>query len=78
MRDATTVALASAKIGEIRGAVAQSLPQYMVPTTFILLSWIPRAASKKIDRKKIHTLGQMFYFARLAERPKNVSYAQKI
>lgn len=50
----------------------------MVPTTFILLSWIPRAASKKIDRKKIHTLCQMFYFARLAERPKNVSYAQKI
>ncbi|OTB17054.1 hypothetical protein K445DRAFT_74298 [Daldinia sp. EC12] len=78
LKDALVDPISSAKIKEIQASIALSLPRYMIPTTFVLMSWIPRTASKKIDRKKIHMLGQMFYFARLEQLPKDVSYAQKI
>ncbi|KAI0384322.1 acetyl-CoA synthetase-like protein [Hypomontagnella monticulosa] len=78
LKDAMTDPVASTKIEEMRATIALSLPQYMIPTTFVLMSWVPRTASKKIDRKKIHMLGQLFYFAQLEQRPKDVSYAQKI
>ncbi|KAI1463651.1 acetyl-CoA synthetase-like protein [Daldinia caldariorum] len=78
LKDALVDPHASAKIKEMQASIALSLPRYMIPTTFVLMSWIPRTASKKIDRKKIHMLGQTFYFARLEQLPKDVSYAQKI
>ncbi|GAP85249.1 putative lysergyl peptide synthetase [Rosellinia necatrix] len=78
LKDATTDAFACKKIREIRDSIAQSLPHYMMPTRFVLMSWLPRTASKKVDRKKIHMLGQLFYFAQLEHRRKDVSYAQKI
>ncbi|KAI0538891.1 hypothetical protein GGR58DRAFT_466511 [Xylaria digitata] len=78
LKDATTDSFACGKIEEIRDSIAQSLPHYMMPTRFVLMSWLPRTASKKVDRKKIHMLGQLFYFAQLEHRRKDVSYAQKI
>jgi acyl-CoA synthetase (AMP-forming)/AMP-acid ligase II len=78
LKDATTDAFARAKVDEIRNAIELSLPHYMMPTRFVLMSWLPRTASKKVDRKKIHMLGQLFYFAQLEHRRKDVSYAQKI
>ncbi|TGJ84348.1 hypothetical protein E0Z10_g4431 [Xylaria hypoxylon] len=78
LKDATTDSFAREKIEEIQDSIAQSLPHYMMPTTFVLMSWLPRTASKKVDRKKIHMLGQLFYFAQLEHRRKDVSYAQKI
>ncbi|KAI3322803.1 acetyl-CoA synthetase-like protein [Xylariaceae sp. AK1471] len=78
LKDATTDTFAHKKVEEIRNSIEQSLPHYMMPTRFVLMSWLPRTASKKVDRKKIHMLGQLFYFAQLEHRRKDVSYAQKI
>ncbi|KAI8627922.1 hypothetical protein F5Y19DRAFT_440404 [Xylariaceae sp. FL1651] len=78
LKDAMADTVAREKVNEIQVSMAQSLPQYMIPTRFVLMSWVPRTASKKIDRKKIHMLGQLFYFAQLEQRSKDVSYAQKI
>ncbi|KAK5630440.1 hypothetical protein RRF57_006155 [Xylaria bambusicola] len=78
LKDATTDSFACEKVKEIQSSIAQSLPHYMMPTKFVLMSWLPRTASKKVDRKKIHMLGQLFYFAQLEHRRKDLSYAQKI
>ncbi|KAJ2994578.1 hypothetical protein NUW58_g1523 [Xylaria curta] len=78
LKDATVDAFALEKIKKIRDSIGQTLPHYMMPTKFVLMSWLPRTASKKVDRKKIHMLGQLFYFAQLEHRRKDVSYAQKI
>ncbi|KAI0433856.1 hypothetical protein F5Y09DRAFT_350464 [Xylaria sp. FL1042] len=78
LKDATSDSFAREKIEEIQDSIAQSLPHYMMPTTFVLMSWLPRTASKKVDRKKIHMLGQLFYFSQLEHRRKDLSYAQKI
>ncbi|KAI0599013.1 acetyl-CoA synthetase-like protein [Biscogniauxia sp. FL1348] len=78
LRDTAEDAVLAAKAEQIKAAVAEVLPRYMVPTTFVLMSWVPRTASKKIDRKKIRALGQAFYLARLKQRSKDVSYAQRI
>ncbi|KAI0877195.1 hypothetical protein GGS24DRAFT_448463 [Hypoxylon argillaceum] len=78
LKDATTDSFAREKIEDIQDCIAQSLPHYMMPTRFVLMSWLPRTASKKVDRKRIHMLGQLFYFSQLEHRRKDVSYAQKI
>lgn len=78
LKDATTDAFARKKVQDIQDSIARSLPYYMIPTRFVLMPWLPRTASKKVDRKKIHMLGQLFYFAQLEHRGKDVSYAQKI
>ncbi|KAI0975299.1 hypothetical protein F4678DRAFT_457572 [Xylaria arbuscula] len=78
LKDATTDSFGREKVEEIQDSIAQSLPHYMMPTTFVLMSWLPRTASKKVDRKKIHMLGQLFYFSQLEHRRKDLSYAQKI
>jgi len=68
LKDASTDAFAKGKIEEMRNCIARSLPHYMMPSVFILMSWVPRTASKKVDRKKIHMLGQMFYVAYIEGR----------
>ncbi|KAI1191478.1 hypothetical protein F5B17DRAFT_382060 [Nemania serpens] len=78
LKDASADAFARDKIVEIQNSIAESLPHYMMPTSFVLMSWLPRTASKKVDRKKIHMLGQLFYFSQLEHRRKDLSYAQKI
>jgi hypothetical protein len=66
-----------AKVEEIRKGIGLSLPRYMIPTMFLLMTWIPRTASKKVDRKKIHVLGQAFYTGASEERTKDMDYSQK-
>ncbi|KAI5925050.1 hypothetical protein F4810DRAFT_718462 [Camillea tinctor] len=77
-KDTAQDAALAAKAEQIKAAVAEVLPRYMVPTTFVLMPWVPRTASKKIDRKKIHVLGQAFYLSRLKQRSKDREYAQRI
>jgi amino acid adenylation domain-containing protein len=61
--DAIEDIFAKEKVQEIRLGIAQALPRYMIPTKWILCTWIPRTASKKIDRKKLHLLGQIYHSA---------------
>ncbi|KAJ5456348.1 hypothetical protein N7530_011622 [Penicillium desertorum] len=42
-------------------AVRQSLPKYYVPALYLLIDTVPRTKSKKIDRRKLHMLGQAYY-----------------
>ncbi|KAL2867724.1 non-ribosomal peptide synthetase [Aspergillus lucknowensis] len=68
-------AIARQTVETIRGAIAQALPAYMVPSVFLLLSWMPRTASKKTDRKKIRLVGQRYYMAERERRSKSPFYA---
>ncbi|KAK8131361.1 Acetyl-CoA synthetase-like protein [Apiospora sp. TS-2023a] len=70
LRDASADQFAAAKVEEIRHCIAQALPAYMVPKLFILTTWLPRTASKKMDRKKIHMVGQKFYLNERLEKEK--------
>jgi amino acid adenylation domain-containing protein len=78
LKDATSDPFAADKLEGIKTSIAQSLPRYMIPTQFILMTWVPRTGSKKIDRKKIHMLGQAFHLSQLEQRTKHISYAQSL
>ncbi|KAL5342250.1 hypothetical protein BJX70DRAFT_339229 [Aspergillus crustosus] len=62
-------------VAHIQKSIAQVLPLYMVPTVFLLMSWFPRTASKKTDRKKIRKVGQDYYMAEREMRKKSPYYA---
>lgn len=66
------------KVKEIQRGIGLSLPRYMVPTMFVLMAWIPRTASKKVDRKKIHVLGQAFYAKMAEKQTKSTDYAKSM
>lgn len=68
--DASEDGLAASKVEEIRRCIAQALPAYMVPRLFLLTTWIPRTASKKTDRKKLHMVGQKFHLQQRLEQQK--------
>jgi amino acid adenylation domain-containing protein len=38
-------------VGELRGYLKESLPEYMVPSAFVLMEALPLAANGKLDRK---------------------------
>ncbi|KAI1262894.1 hypothetical protein F5Y18DRAFT_438707 [Xylariaceae sp. FL1019] len=78
LQDATTDPIANSKVVEIQESIAAALPHYMMPTMFVLMSWLPRTASKKIDRKKINMLGQLFYTSQMKTRRKDMSYADRV
>ncbi|KAL3444257.1 hypothetical protein BJX65DRAFT_283656 [Aspergillus insuetus] len=73
--DAADDPLAQEKVDVIQHNIAQVLPTYMVPTVFLLMSWFPRTASKKTDRKKIRHIGQKYYMAEREKRSKTPYYA---
>ncbi|KAJ5715831.1 uncharacterized protein N7483_013012 [Penicillium malachiteum] len=51
----------------LRDAVQQSLPSHYLPSLFLLIDRVPRTKSKKIDRRKLHMLGQNYYLPRREE-----------
>ncbi|KAL6236485.1 hypothetical protein BDW75DRAFT_229417 [Aspergillus navahoensis] len=69
--------VAREKADAIRDAIGQALPTYMVPSLFLLMSWMPRTASKKTDRKKIRMLAQKYYMAERKLRTDSPYYAQQ-
>ncbi|KAL2841735.1 hypothetical protein BJY01DRAFT_236257 [Aspergillus pseudoustus] len=75
--DAADDALAQEMVDIIQHNIAQVLPTYMVPTVFLLMSWFPRTASKKTDRKKIRHIGQKYYLAEREKRSKSPYYAMQ-
>ncbi|CEL03902.1 hypothetical protein ASPCAL05040 [Aspergillus calidoustus] len=75
--DAADDHLAQEKVDIIQHNIAQVLPTYMVPTVFLLMSWFPRTASKKTDRKKIRHVGQKYYMAERDKRSKSPYYAMQ-
>lgn len=44
---------ASVDIGEFRGQLGRSLPDYMVPTAYVILDSMPLSANGKLDRKML-------------------------
>ncbi|WMW82360.1 amino acid adenylation domain-containing protein [Undibacterium cyanobacteriorum] len=53
VRDASSEASASSMIQELRDALGQQLPAYMVPSRYEFLEEMPRLSSGKIDRKDL-------------------------
>lgn len=78
LRLATEDPQTTSKIQQIQKGIGLSLPKYMIPTLFVLVSWIPRTPSKKVDRKKIHVLGQQFYTDLSDEFTKDGNYAKRM
>ncbi|KAF1825853.1 acetyl-CoA synthetase-like protein [Dissoconium aciculare CBS 342.82] len=58
--DATTDDTGSARAAAIAATVGASLPRYMVPSRFLLISHVPFTASRKVKRKAIRGFCQNF------------------
>lgn len=78
LEDAAEDPFAAAMVANITRSIAQVLPAYMIPTVFLLTTWMPRTASNKTDRKKIHLVGQRYYLAEREKRTGCSSHAQKV
>lgn len=78
LRDTTDEPFAAEKVVDIKTSIAQSLPKYMVPTVFLLTTWMPRTASNKTDRKKLHMVGQKYYLAQREKRSRSPSHAHRV
>lgn len=78
LRDTTDEPLAAEKVVNIKKSIAHSLPRYMIPTLFLLTTWMPRTASNKTDRKKLHMVGQKYYLAQREKRSRSPSYAHRV
>ncbi|KAL4924109.1 non-ribosomal peptide synthetase [Aspergillus undulatus] len=69
--------LATEKVNAIQHAIRSVLPPYMVPSAYFLVSWVPRTASKKTDRKKIRVIAQRYYMAERKMRSKSPFFVQQ-
>ncbi|KAJ5143307.1 AMP-dependent synthetase/ligase [Penicillium bovifimosum] len=45
----------------------ETLPKYYEPSLYLVVDRVPRTRSKKIDRRKLHLLGQEYYLAHREE-----------
>lgn len=61
LTDSSKDILASTKVLQIREALAEFLPVYMIPTLFLLATRVPRTPSNKTDRRMIRMLGQKYH-----------------
>ncbi|KAJ4326740.1 Nonribosomal peptide synthetase 30 [Fusarium piperis] len=52
---------------EVQAALNKALPSYMVPNVFFSVRELPKAASGKLDRKKIREMGSLFSVKQLAD-----------
>lgn len=55
--------LAKSRARDIEARLAQTKPPYMVPTLFLKMEWVPKTASKKLDRRRIRDSAQSWYNA---------------
>lgn len=78
LRDTTDDRFASEKVEAIKNSLAHSLPKYMIPTVFLLTSWMPRTASNKTDRKRLHMVGQQYYLAQREKRISSTSHLERV
>lgn len=78
LRDTTDEPFASEKVVDIKKSIAHSLPKYMIPTAFLLTTWMPRTASNKTDRKKLHMVGQQYYLAQREKRSRSPSHIHRV
>lgn len=78
LRDTADEPFAAEKVVNIKASIAHSLPKYMIPTLFLLTTWMPRTASNKTDRKKLHMVGQKYYLAQREKRSRSPSHAHRV
>lgn len=69
--DATKDPVAAPKVEEVKKCIGAALPPYQVPKQYLLANWIPRTASNKTDRKKLHAVGEKYNQERLAREGDN-------
>lgn len=77
LQDTTDEPFASEKVVDIKKSIAQSLPKYMIPTVFLLTTWMPRTASNKTDRKRLHMVGQQYYLVQREKRSRSPSHIHR-
>lgn len=78
LRDTTDEPIAAEKVVDIKTSIAESLPQYMIPKLFLLTTWMPRTASNKTDRKKLHMVGQEYYLVQRKKRSRSPSHVYRV
>lgn len=76
LTDSSQDSLASAKVLQIRKALAEFLPVYMIPTLFLLATRVPRTPSNKTDRRIIRMLGQRYHASEHKRRSRNGGLAE--
>ena len=77
LRNVTNDVSVAEKVAYIKASIGQALPDYMIPTVFLLITWMPRTASNKTDRKKIRWVGQKYYLVEQEKRRNWPSYVQR-
>lgn len=78
LRDTADEPFAAEKVVNIKASIAHSLPKYKIPTLFLLTTWMPRPASNKTDRKKLHIVGQKYYLAQREKRSRSPSHVHRV
>lgn len=57
---------ANALVENISAEIKATLPEYMIPSLFLLVDMIPRTRSNKTDRRKLHQIAQKWYMSNRA------------
>ncbi|KAL2218420.1 hypothetical protein M432DRAFT_368130 [Thermoascus aurantiacus ATCC 26904] len=59
---------ASQKVEVIKECIDQVMPKYEIPQVFLPVSWMLWTASNKMDRKKLHVVGNNYYMQQRSKR----------